>query len=172
MTTHTAVQPELARQKIIRAWVAALRSGVYPQGRHALRSKGRYCVLGVLCDLAGGGEWLPPGGSVSDRYRDPANGKSHVGTLTYGLTKLLGGWAHGGCNWGKVPPALYARLLEITPVHPGLELSDLNDAGVPFTTLADLIETTMLPAGMEPDANDSDSDCCTDACQAGLEAVV
>lgn len=34
-------------------WVAALRSGEYPQGRAVLKSSdGKYCCLGVLCDLA------------------------------------------------------------------------------------------------------------------------
>jgi hypothetical protein len=32
-------------------WVTALRSGHYKQGRTALRFHGKYCCLGVLCDL-------------------------------------------------------------------------------------------------------------------------
>lgn len=32
-------------------WIAALRSGDYPQGREELRSSEGYCCLGVLCDL-------------------------------------------------------------------------------------------------------------------------
>ncbi len=38
--------------KIIKAkWVAALRSGVYVQGRNALRKGNSFCCLGVLCDI-------------------------------------------------------------------------------------------------------------------------
>jgi hypothetical protein len=33
------------------AWVRALRSGKYEQGRGALRSHSRYCAMGVLYDL-------------------------------------------------------------------------------------------------------------------------
>ena len=33
------------------AWVAALRSGKYEQGRGALRTGDTYCCLGVACDL-------------------------------------------------------------------------------------------------------------------------
>lgn len=33
-------------------WVAALRSGKYKQGKHALRMDDQFCCLGVLCDLA------------------------------------------------------------------------------------------------------------------------
>lgn len=44
------------------AWVAALRSGEYKQGRGQLRNTDdEYCCLGVLCDLAvkaGVTEWV------------------------------------------------------------------------------------------------------------------
>lgn len=33
-------------------WVAALRSGKYAQGRAHLNLNGRYCCLGVLCEVA------------------------------------------------------------------------------------------------------------------------
>lgn len=33
-------------------WVAALRSGDYEQGRSALNYNGRYCCLGVACEVA------------------------------------------------------------------------------------------------------------------------
>jgi len=32
-------------------WLAALRSGEYQQGTGTLRARGRYCCLGVLCDI-------------------------------------------------------------------------------------------------------------------------
>jgi hypothetical protein len=34
-------------------WVAALRSGEYEQGTGEFEHKGRYCCLGVLCDVMG-----------------------------------------------------------------------------------------------------------------------
>ena len=34
------------------AWVAALRSKTYTQGKERLRIRDEYCCLGVLCDLA------------------------------------------------------------------------------------------------------------------------
>jgi hypothetical protein len=40
------------KPEIKQAWVAALRSGDYVQGRTALRYSDSYCCLGVLCDLA------------------------------------------------------------------------------------------------------------------------
>lgn len=35
-----------------KAWVAALRSGKYEQGRHALNRNNKFCCLGVLCEVA------------------------------------------------------------------------------------------------------------------------
>ena len=32
-------------------WIAALRSGDYAQGKGSLHRGGKYCCLGVLCDL-------------------------------------------------------------------------------------------------------------------------
>ena len=44
-----AMAPELKAQ-----WIAALRSGEYTQGRHALNpAPGYYCCLGVLCMVLG-----------------------------------------------------------------------------------------------------------------------
>lgn len=46
-------------------WVAALRSGEFQQGKHALRSNEGYCCLGVLCELHRrefGGNWLQRAG--------------------------------------------------------------------------------------------------------------
>ena len=34
-------------------WVAALRSGKYKQGKSTLMYEGKYCCLGVLCDILG-----------------------------------------------------------------------------------------------------------------------
>lgn len=40
------------KYNIMKKWVKALRSGDYKQGRETLCSDGKYCCLGVLCDLA------------------------------------------------------------------------------------------------------------------------
>ena len=40
-------------------WVAALRSGEYEQGQGQFELKGRYCCLGVLCDVLGQPTTLP-----------------------------------------------------------------------------------------------------------------
>ena len=54
------------RAEVKKAWVDALRSGKYKQGRGALRSGGNeYGCLGVLIDVLGI-DWYPPSNSVMD----------------------------------------------------------------------------------------------------------
>jgi len=48
MNLFAKMDPELKKE-----WVAALRSGTYPQTKHALAKGGGYCCLGVLCVVAG-----------------------------------------------------------------------------------------------------------------------
>lgn len=38
-------------QNIKKQWVEALRSGKYEQGKDWLQHQGKFCCLGVLCDL-------------------------------------------------------------------------------------------------------------------------
>jgi hypothetical protein len=62
-------------------WVEALRSGKYQQGQGYLQKDGKFCCLGVLCDVSDVGEWktIPDlyygyteiynyGGHISKRY--------------------------------------------------------------------------------------------------------
>jgi len=51
MSTHgTYTKEEQAENR--RKWVAALRSGEYPQTQGILRDSDGYCCLGVACELA------------------------------------------------------------------------------------------------------------------------
>ena len=60
------------RPEIKERWVAALRSGDYVQGKDYLQRDGKYCCLGVLCDLhaqATGNQWkVMPGHKMA--YND------------------------------------------------------------------------------------------------------
>lgn len=43
-----------SREELRVLWIAALRSGDFKQGQHALKpDDGGYCCLGVLCEVAG-----------------------------------------------------------------------------------------------------------------------
>lgn len=102
--------------KTLRRWVAALRSGRYAQGHHALRRDEAHCCLGVLCDVA-----------------DPEG---------WGCVERDGGrFAHRGETC--VPrPALQDAL----GLNAGLvdKLINLNDVQrLPFAKLADWIEANV-----------------------------
>ena len=38
---------------VVKRWVDALRSGEYKQGRNFLERDGKFCCLGVLCEIEG-----------------------------------------------------------------------------------------------------------------------
>jgi len=44
-------------RKIKKQWIEALLSGEYKQTKSSLYNRGRYCCLGVLCEIAGDGYW-------------------------------------------------------------------------------------------------------------------
>ncbi len=48
----TSIVGEKMNPEVKALWVAALRSGEYIQGKHALQRYGEFCCFGVLCDLA------------------------------------------------------------------------------------------------------------------------
>lgn len=53
-------QLNITREQFITEWVAALRSGAYPQTPGCLQDPTGFCCLGVACDIAakhGGSEW-------------------------------------------------------------------------------------------------------------------
>lgn len=104
-------------------WVAALRSGKYQQGSHQLKNDdlGTHCCLGVLCELHAEetkDEW-----SVDEEYKDPRyNGKTDV------LPAVVMEWA---------------GLEENNPYLNDQTAAYKNDRGVPFETLATLIEENL-----------------------------
>src|SRR4051812_23133617 len=114
--------------EIKRQWVDALRSGEYVQGKGRLRTPdGRYCCLGVLCDLAskrGVGSWYE---SDIDEFVYRVRG-THTDTI---LPAIIASWAQVPNEDPKIP-------------SPGEEpphtLSYLNDMGSTFAEIASHIE--------------------------------
>jgi hypothetical protein len=132
------MNPEL-KQK----WLAALRSGEYKQARGYLKTEFGYCCLGVLCDVSGLGEFTPvPGGvfkfeapSFESCEGSPSTTAQHA--LEIDAYKL-------------VDPALvraaYAKHDREVPesidwcIRDGMNVMGLNDNGVPFDIIADIVE--------------------------------
>lgn len=139
-------------------WLEALRSGDYTQGRKFLATKNKqtgefdFCCLGVLCDLAvKEGAIEPPlvidywsgleaGENLVHAYRvndlNPEESRvlppkvrawAGLDSDSPGYVKDIPPCTIDGCNCDRGGPVSYA-------------LAGENDAGVPFSEIADLIE--------------------------------
>ncbi|WP_144721181.1 hypothetical protein [Cellulosimicrobium sp. TH-20] len=152
-TTTEAVAPEALepvklKPEVKAAWLAALRSGEYPQASGVLEridhtgvSRG-FCCLGVLCKLAadtGAAERDVPGAWAGSTVRYRVEGGS---SSPYMPVPEIAAWAFDGDvsradAWlVPTPGDIKARYDEAT-----VALSTLNDSfGYTFEQLADLIE--------------------------------
>lgn len=83
--------------KVIKAkWLKVLRSGEYSQTRGKLRGNGRYCCLGVLCDIVDKNGW-----GVRFISKDPYPSKS---VLEKSKLKLRDCFSLSNRNDGDVKP--------------------------------------------------------------------
>lgn len=106
-------------------WVAALRSGNYTQGKSCLHDiEGNFCCLGVLCDLYikenphSDANWVKSGNTFT--FMDDVSHADFV------LPMTVIGWA---------------ALSSSIPFVKGKGfLDEINDQGIPFSEIADLIE--------------------------------
>lgn len=113
--------------EIKQRWVAALRSGEYPQAKSALRSSDGFCCLGVLCDVIAPDGW----GSVGDEEADES-GLPH--DHSYGVP----GWAITR-QAGLASPMGFE--VEIAGNRQWLTVH--NDNGCTFAQIADAIEAQL-----------------------------
>jgi hypothetical protein len=105
-------------------WLKALRSGKYKQGKERLQTTaGRFCCLGVLCDLhaqATGAKW-------GEREGAPVYGK--LEDAPYYLPPVVQRWA-----------GLKDKRCTLPESAEWEDLGDANDSGKRFSTIAKLIE--------------------------------
>ena len=131
-------------QEIKAQWVQALRSGEYEQGKSALHiisgdGKHTYCCLGVLCELA-----VKAGvAEVISTERSFIPGDSLV---RYGSRVDI----EKSSNWSQIAilPDSVMRWAGLRDEHGwtqpnGDSLAGLNDAGVGFDVIGDLIEVNL-----------------------------
>lgn len=110
------------KPEIKEKWLAALRSGKYEQGNHQLRDGNAFCCLGVLADIYSketGAEWKP----------DSTGGfriEEDNGILPYCIYR----WA--GLNCGN------PWIIDGNNTN---SLSSLNDNGMSFKEIANIIES-------------------------------
>lgn len=103
------------RPEVKAAWVAALRSGRYQQGKGRLRdpATNAFCCLGVLCDIGARKAW---------------DGGVYEGPL-------------GNLGNGFLPTDV--RDLAKIPARKQAYLAALNDGGHSFSEIADWIEANL-----------------------------
>lgn len=116
-------------------WLAALRSGEFEQGKNRLANDGKYCCLGVLCELAvraGVAEkWVQhPDGAMKYGHRNATDySDKESGVLPYSVQR-----------WANMPdnnPDVF--LGNDAPYN----LAALNDDGRSFDYIADAIEESL-----------------------------
>ncbi len=113
-------------QEIKEKWLEALRSGDYEQGKYCLSSEGKYCCLGVLCDIAiKEGVTIKTETKPQDADEDPRKYKLFDGQKSYLPGSVM--------NW--------AGLESQDPTIEDNDLSEHNDDyEKDFKKIADLIE--------------------------------
>lgn len=113
-------------RKLLAAWLEALRSGKYRQGRGRLERDGAYCCLGLLQQCID--EKVERRDFVPDK---PAFAlPSHAWLISHGVQFL------GTSGSTSNDPIVWEA---------NETLSGLNDKGVPFSEIADFIEACAEP---------------------------
>lgn len=127
-------------------WVDALRSGEYEQGEGVLAEDGRYCCLGVLCEVAikdgvplkrvDQGEHY-----MSTLYGVGINLESHI------LPSVVTDWAGLNSDNPLVSVVVFAGDEEDIDVwltyNEGMSLAEFNDNYGTFEDIADQIESEL-----------------------------
>lgn len=101
----------MIKKEVKEKWLKALRSGKYKQGRRQLHKNGYYCCLGVLCNI------------VAPEY--------DLAEKAYIPTDLLDKICNNNCSTNP---------FYVNEHGDNIYLSVLNDDGVSFTEVANIIE--------------------------------
>lgn len=136
MPANTTTLTPKQREAIYEAWIAALRSGQYKQGRIYLEADGKFCCLGVLCHVL---HQRPELGIEMDRFVTPD------GTAVYSPSASPGFRNRVPCS-SEIELGLSTKMPSAE--HRAVEavLVDLNDGnGASFAEIAQFIESSVMP---------------------------
>ena len=130
---------------LLQKWVAALRSGKYQQVRYYLRTPCGYCVEGVLCDVSGMGTWrehvTANGHTNGYRWVGPDGETKAIYLHPQILAALREERVVTDVPLEWLTPKMQERAATNIFVRDGrVSLQGLNDYGLNFQELADLLE--------------------------------
>lgn len=125
-----------------REWLEALRGGSYKQGQMYLRTGNEFCCLGVACDLAaakGLGTW-----ATETDYFYPTQGSAEQYGLPFEIMEVMFSDLADGeeldTGQSGSGPLPFEVLNDGALGRKRAFLADLNDVGLTFAQIADLIE--------------------------------
>lgn len=114
------------REELRRQWVAALRSGEFTQTRGYLCHKGRYCCLGIACEVF---DRAFPGELEREVLTDRITFNNHA-TLLPDVVRHAVGITYAGGDF----------VVSSLDDEDESSLAERNDDGATFAEIADLIE--------------------------------
>lgn len=126
------------KPEIKELWTDALLSGDYEQGTKNLNRDGKFCCLGVLCDLA-----VKSGVNVPVDEQAGGEGIVFYGRHRSTLPIEVDAWATEGMTEESVMTEWQRGALGDTGIIPGTHgtnLADLNDRGKTFEEIAAVIK--------------------------------
>ena len=106
--------------KLQKQWVKALESGKYKQGKNALAYKGKYCCLGVLCEMLGKLSEEDEQGYKYIRRTDEESSLTVSIKRNLGFIEIDGQFKEGmdTKGWSKTDKNIYSQgSLEVSIVH-------------------------------------------------------
>lgn len=114
--------------KFVRDWIRALRSGSYEQGSSFLKRDGRYCCLGVACEVAGLAEKEAASNKLVDTEPITTTADERIAVFSF--------FGHDSDTHLPIP------LREMIDMDGAFQsrLTERNDEGSSFEEIADLIE--------------------------------
>jgi len=122
-------------QEIKAKWVAALKSGKYPQGAFKLNSRGSYCCLGVLCEIAKEAGIVDSRLNITNVTEYFSTTDVYQGDDTI-LPRVVADWA----GLETCSPDVDVTASITAARRP---LTTVNDRGVPFTEIAEMIDRSL-----------------------------
>jgi len=133
------------KTEIADKWTTALRSGEYEQGRNYLASDGKFCCLGIACEIfaddAGLIKSVEPVEYKSVHTAFHFNGASTV-LPTKAILYMEVANANPSILFGNMGLDLDSQVGHGDPdrVNTGISLAELNDGGFTFSQIADVID--------------------------------